>query len=95
MPSPELAELTVTSVGGTEAGDTKITVTPAITEGNKYKYKIADAEISVTYDQNVQLWTLWDGSSDITAESGKVITLVECTSEYKARGAGHATVVSA
>ena len=46
------------------------------------------------YDQNVQTWSAWDGLADITAESDKVITVVECTSEYKARGAGHATIVA-
>lgn len=76
-------------------GDTKITVSPAAAEGNKYKYKIAESATEVVYDQNVQTWSAWDGLADITAESGKVITVVECTSEYKARGAGHATVVSA
>lgn len=89
-----LGSLTVSSSAGTATGDTKITVTPALVSGNSYKYKVADAKTSVTYDQNVQTWTVWDGTSDITAETGKVITVVECDGSYKAKKAGHATVTA-
>ena len=47
------------------------------------------------WGDNVQNWALWDGESDITAADGKVITVVEATSDYKAVGSGYATVVSA
>lgn len=89
-----LGKLTVASVAGTNAGDTKITVTPALAAGNSYKYKVADTAQDVTYGKNVQTWTVWDGSSDITAETGKVITVVECDSSYKAVNAGSATVTA-
>lgn len=92
---PTIGTLTVTSVAGTETGDTKITVSPAKADANNvYKYKVGSAAETVTYDQNVQAWTLWDGSADITAETGKKITVVEATSEYKARKAGSATVIA-
>lgn len=90
-----IGDLTVTSEAGTEIGDTKISVAEALGEGHKYKYKIADAEVDVEYWDNVQNWSLWDGESDITAASGKVITLVECTGDYHALNAGSATVVAA
>ena len=90
----ELTALTVTSVAGTATGDTKITVSPAKGEGNSYKYKVADDETAVTVGQNVKTWTAWDGSADITAATGKVITVVECNSNYAAVGAGHATVTA-
>lgn len=93
-PDPELASLTVTSEAGTAVGDTKITVTPAKAEGNIYKYKVADTATAVTYDMNVQNWSVWDGTADITAATDKVITVVEATADYKARAAGSATVVS-
>ena len=93
---PSLTPLTVSSEAGTESGDTKITVSPAKSaQTNVYKYKIAAAATSVDWGDNVQNWSLWDGTSDITAESGKVITLVEADSSYKALGAGTATVVAA
>lgn len=90
----ELSELSVQSVAGTNAGDTKITVSPAKGDGNSYKYKVADTETSVTVGQNVRTWASWDGSADITAATGKVITVVECNSNYAAVGAGHATVTA-
>ena len=70
----------------------KLTVAPELTSGNSYKYKIADVAQAVTYGKNVQTWTAWDGTSDISAETGKVITLVECDSSYKAVKAGSVTV---
>lgn len=93
-PDPELASLTVTSEAGTAVGDTKITVTPAKAESNIYKYKVADTATAVTYGMNVQNWSVWDGTADITAATDKVITVVEATADYKARAAGSATVVS-
>lgn len=94
-PAPAtLKELTVASAAGTSSGTTKITVSPAKASGNVYKYKVADAATTVTYGQNVQTWTAWNGTADITAESGKTITLVEADADYKAVGSGTATVVS-
>ena len=93
-PGGTLAELTVASAAGTESGDTAITVTPAKAAGNLYKYKAAAAAQPVTYGQNVQTWQAWDGSADITAATGQVITVVECGSDYKAVAAGSATVTA-
>lgn len=89
-----LGTLTVTSAAGTASGDTKITVTPAKGAGNSYKYKVADAATNVVYGQNVQTWTAWNGTADITAATGKTITVVECDGSYKAKSAGSATVTA-
>lgn len=88
----ELGELTVESAVGTNVGDTKITVSPALTSGNSYKYKVGDTAQTVTAGKNVQTWSAWDGSTDITAATGKVITVVECDSAYHAVKAGSVTV---
>ena len=90
----ELGTLTVSSAAGTATGDTKLTITESKGDGNSYKYKIADEATAVTYGQNVKNWTAWDGASDITAETGKVITVVECDAEYAAVKAGSATVTA-
>lgn len=90
----KLGTLTVTSAAGTASGDTKLTIAPVKGSDNLYKYKVGTEATSVTYEQNVQNWTAWDGSADITAESGKVITVVECTAEYKAVKAGSAAVTA-
>lgn len=46
------------------------------------------------YGQNVQGWSVWDGSEAITAATGQVITVVECSGDYKALKAGSATVTA-
>lgn len=92
--SGTLGALTVNSVAGTATGDTKVTVSPAKVSGNSYKYKVGASVNAVTYGQNVQTWTAWDGSADITATTGQVITVVECDSSYKAVKAGNATVTA-
>lgn len=89
-----LGTLTVTSEAGTTVGNTKITVEPTLTSGNTYKYKVSDAAQNVTYGKNVQTWTAWDGSAEIAAETGKVITVVECDNAYHAVKAGSVTVAA-
>lgn len=89
-----LGTLTVSSVAGTATGDTKVTISPEKTEGNLYKYKVAEAAVEVKYGQSVKNWTAWDGSKDITAETGKKITVVECDAEFRAVKAGSAEVTA-
>lgn len=90
----ELGTLTVTSAAGSASGATKLTVTPALTSGNTYKYKIADEDTTVEAEQNVRTWKSWDGQADIEAETGKKITVVECDKNYGAVKAGNATITA-
>ena len=92
--TPTLGALTVTSSAGTNVGDTALTVSPSLTSGNKYKYKVGTAAETVVYGQNVKNWSSWDGSADITAATGKVLTLVEADANYRAQLAGSATVTA-
>lgn len=92
--SNTLKSLTVTSAAGTASGTTKLTVTPAKASGNLYKYKAAASATPVVYGQNVQTWTAWNGTDDITATAGQVVTVVECGSDYKAVGSGNTTVTA-
>lgn len=89
-----IGTLTVTSAAGTASGDTTITVSPAKASGNSYKYKIAEEAIDVNFGQSVKNWTVWDGTSDITAETGSVVTIVECDGNYTAVKFGSATVTA-
>ena len=90
-----LGALTVTSAEGTNAGDTKLTVSPAKESGNSYKYKVGDSAETITAGMSVASgWTAWDGSADITAATGKTVTVVECDGESKAVKAGSATVTA-
>lgn len=89
-----LDNLSVTSAAGSSSGKTKITVTPELTSGNSYKYKTAADMKLPEYGANVRTWSNWDGSSEITAETGNEICIVECDSTYKAVKAGIATVTA-
>lgn len=90
-----LGTLTVTSIASaTDNGKTKITVSPSKGAGNSYKYKIGESAQTVTYGKSVQTWAAWDGSGEITAETGKIITVVECDGSYKAVKAGSEAVVA-
>ena len=90
----ELGTLTVQSAAGTAVGATKLTVTPALTSGNSYKYKVSDEETTVEAEQNFRVWNSWDGKSDIVAESGKHIIVAECDKNYEVLKAGSATVTA-
>lgn len=87
-----LGALTVTSAAGTASGTTKLTVSPTKASGNLYKIKVGTSAANVTYGQNVQTWAAWDGTADVTAAAGQVVTVVECDSAYKAKSAGSAAV---
>lgn len=94
--TPELEEITVTSAAGTASGDTKITVsgyTPG--SGESYVYKVGDTAPTVRYGEIPDYtWTAWNGSADITAATGKKITIVSVNADGKAVAAGSATVTA-
>lgn len=93
--TPTLGTLTVASAAGTKVGDTKITVTEAKENaGHKYKYNVGTSAATVVYGQNIKNWSAWDGVSDITATTGKTITIVETDAAYKALRKGTATVTA-
>jgi hypothetical protein len=91
-----LGTITVASAAGTTTGTTKLTLTgytkPA---GASYVYKAASGTApTVTYGQMPDYtWTEWDGSSDITCETGKKIT-VAAVGENGALASGSATVTA-
>lgn len=94
---PELEEITVVSAAGTAVGDTALTLsgyTPG--SGESYVYKVATGTApSVNYGEVPDYtWTPWDGTSDITAATGKKITVVSVNGDGKAVAAGSATVTA-
>lgn len=95
-PSPTLGSLTVSSAEGQEIGDTKITVSPAITYGNHYLYQVGTSiTLPTTYGESVaEGYTAWNGMADITAANGQEIGIVEADAENKAVAAGKTTVVA-
>lgn len=91
--SNTMGALTVTSVEGSAAGKTAITVTPALTSGNSYKYKTAANPTMPAYGQSCTTgWAAWDGSAEITTTAGHKIVIAEVDAENKAVKAGQATV---
>ena len=88
--------LTVVSEAGTASGKTKITITPAAGSGQGFVYKVDDAAITVNVNDNLGDWTDITSGSEITAASGKKITVGLVNSSTKlALGSGNATVVAA
>lgn len=95
--TPTLGSITVSSSAGTASGDTAITVSGYTQPANEtYKYKIADTTApTVKYGQKLTTgWTTWDGTSDITAATGKKITIASVDSTNRAQAAGSATVTA-
>lgn len=89
-----LDTLTVTSSAGTATGDTAITVSPSAASGNTYRYKVATDAKLPNYKQVLNTWSVWDGTSDITAATGKEICIAEVNGANQALKAGIATVTA-
>lgn len=88
-----LDNLTVTSAASsTTSGKTKLTVSPALTSGNSYKYKV-DAAVPVA-GADCSAWTDWNGTADITAATGKTLVIVEVDGNGLAVKAGSVTVTA-
>lgn len=93
VPAGSLGELTVTSAEGTAKGKTAITVEPAKTEGNSYKYKVAANPTMPKYgDVCTSGYTNWNGTDEISGTAGQKIVVVEVDSDNKAKRAGIATL---
>lgn len=87
--------LTITSAAGSETGNTVITVTEAPGAGNSYKYKVAaNPTAPAVGDTCSSGYTNWNGTDEITAESGKKIVIVEVDADNKCVAVGVAVVVS-
>jgi len=91
----KLAAITVASVEGTSAGDTKITASGyTLKSGESLVYKVADAATEVKAGDDVTDWTALTNGSDVTAATGKVITVAAKDKNGKAVAAGTATVTA-
>lgn len=91
-----LDALTVGVIAGT-SGKTKVnTVTPTLTVGNSYKGKIGATAETVVYDTVYTTgWTaVTPGTTEFTATSGQVLTIIEVDADSKAKAVGTVTVVN-
>lgn len=90
-----LGSLVVTSEAGATSGTTKITVAPALTEGNSYMYQVGASVELPAYGETLSTpWTEWNGTEDITATNGQQIAVVEVNSTDQALSGGTATVTA-
>lgn len=90
-----LAKITVASVAGTASGDTKITASGyTLKSGESLVYKVANAATAVKAGDDLTGWTALTNGSDITAATGKVITVAAKDKDGKAVAAGTATVTA-
>ena len=93
----KLATLTVASVAGTASGDSKITVTGyTLAAGESYVYKVGDAATTVKLGDDLSSgWTALTNGSDVTAATGKKITVAVKDKNSDAVATGSATVTAA
>ena len=89
----EIDSLTLTSEEGSGLAKTIITVSPSLTEGNQYRYKIGKITAPAK-NQDLSSWTYWDGTSEIEADAGAILNVAECTQNNKAVACGNVEVVS-
>lgn len=91
-----LGDLTVTSVAGSEVGNTVVTVTPALGANNSYRYKTDPSSTELPErNEDLSSWASWDGVSEITAENGHKLIVCEVDANNLALKGGVTTVASA
>lgn len=91
----EIGALGVTSAASsTTSGDTVITVTGTESSGTTLAYKVAGKAIDIKNGQKPVGFTDWDGSDEITAATGKIITVVELNGDGRAIKVGSCSVVA-
>ncbi|MCC8069420.1 MAG: hypothetical protein LIO71_06700 [Ruminococcus sp.] len=95
-----LEPLIITSVAGANVGTTAVSVSPSLTQGNYYLYSVTDSTTTLPdYDEKItdmNTWKYWDGSNDITANTGQILRIIEVTTNSGdlAKKGGYVTVTS-
>lgn len=89
----DLGVLGVTAAAGSSAGKTVLTVTGTEISGTTLKYKIGDIEVA-TGDKATGFTALTSGTTQITAASGTLITVVELDGSSRVIKSGKAAAVN-
>ena len=87
-----LETLDVTYTKGATGGKVKLTVKPASSSGNSYKYKVTDT--APTYKEDLTSWEDWDGQEELSAQKGNVLYVAEVNQEKKAVKAGSVEITT-
>ncbi|WP_070372558.1 phage major capsid protein [Acetobacterium wieringae] len=90
----ELGALAVTSVAGTASGDTLVTVAGAEASGTTLGYKVLGKAAAVKSGDPSTGYTAFTTPDDITAATGKIITVVEFDAAGRAIKVGTCSVVA-
>lgn len=92
----EFTALTVQSAAGTASGDTAVTVSGySLGSGEAFKYQIGDKPAAVALGSTPSgTWNTYTAGTDITAASGKTITVVALSAGGYVVAAGSATVTA-
>lgn len=88
MPLASIDKLTLTSQTGTSEGYVKIIVKESLGKGNSYVYGVDISPSKPAKGEVVSELTAWDGSSEIEAFEGSVVTIVEVDKNKLAIKAG-------
>ena len=84
--------LTVSSIAGSTTGTTKLTVTPEPASGNSYRCSTGAKTPAV--GATLTGWAEWDGTSDIKAATGDILTVAEVDDAGAAVKAGICAVTA-
>jgi len=84
--------LTVSSVAGTTSGTTKLTVTPVLSGSDTYR--VYYGVVTPAVGEDLSAWTTWNGTADITAATGDILTVAEVDTTVKAVKAGIVVVTA-
>lgn len=91
----EIGALAVTSAASaTKSGDTVITVAGKEASGTTLAYRVAGKAISVANGDQPSGFTAWNGTDEITAATGKIITVIELNADSRAIKVGSCSVVA-
>lgn len=87
--------LDVTSEEGGNSGKTKVTVKGhQLDETETYVYMVDDKVHHATLGTDVSTWTAWDGTAEIGAATGKILTVAAKSADGKAVAGGAAKVTA-
>lgn len=88
-----IESLTLTAAEGSATGKTKITVKEAITTGNHYRYDV-NQNVTPAKNEDLTEWDTWNGTDEITAQSGATVLIAECDANNKAVKCGTVKAVA-
>lgn len=88
-----IPEFDVESSEGSTAGTTKLTTDNVLSSGHSYRYAFDLSPAKPAINEDMSSYEVWDGASDIEAEDGVTISLIEVNEKNKAVKVGITSAV--